>query len=234
MNRFAASVLFCIAAGAASASPQLALPGENFHGDEVPARDGERWLALVVTGGKAKLATATLTVESVNDPVLDGPDDKTGRSVSAPGVAALVFLRGIAALKAGDVPAVVTEATALDPGAPLELRHADATLRIVTRCADSGDENTGIRCDVTLEDGGVAQPLLSTYGMREEGSDRLIFGDAVPAVLFAGDLDNDGRIDLLIDTTDHYNLSRPTLFLSSAAKKGQHVAEVAQQSITGC
>ena len=41
--------------------------------------------------------------------------------------------------------------------------------------------------------------------------------DASPTLLFAGDLDRDGKLDLIFDTTDHYNVRRPTLFLSSQA-----------------
>ena len=51
---------------------------------------------------------------------------------------------------------------------------------------------------------------------------------------FAGDLDGDGKLDLLIDTTHHYNLSEPTLFLSSQAKDGELVHNVASFRTTGC
>lgn len=234
LNRLAASLILGVAAGVAHAAPQLMLPGENFHGEEVPARNGESWLALVVADGKAKLQNATLVVEAVNDPVMDGEDEKTGRSVKAPGIEPLVFLRGMAALKPGDVAVAIAEPTPIDVTRPLELKLGDTVLRIVSRCADAADENGGIRCDVVLDDGTRAQTLFTNYGMREEGTGAITFGEAVPTVQFAGDLDHDGRVDLLIDTTDHYNLSRPTLFLSGAAKPGQQVAEVAQQSITGC
>jgi hypothetical protein len=58
--------------------------------------------------------------------------------------------------------------------------------------------------------------------------------DATPALLFAGDLDRDGVLDLLLDTTDHYNLSRPTLFLSSQAGTGELLREVARFVAVGC
>lgn len=232
MNRFAASFLLCIAAAGVPATPQLALPGESFHGDEVPARDGERWLALVVADGKARLQPVTLEVAAVNDPVLDGPDDKTGRSVAAPGLDARVFLRGMAALEPGDVAVAAADTAALTVGEPLELRLGETMQRLVATCAEAGAAR-GVECTITLEGGGAPQTLFTTYGVRQEDG-RLGFGDAVPSLLFAGDMDRDGRVDLLLDTTDHYNLSRPTLFLSSAAKPGQQVAEVAQQQITGC
>ena len=164
--------------------------------------------------------------------MLDGPDDKTGRSVIAPGLDPRVLLRGIAALKPGEVTVAIAETTSLDPAEPLGLRIGEKALRLVSTCVDAG-AGQGVECKIALEDGSTSQPMFTTYGMRQDDG-TLTFGDAEPKVLFAGDLDRDGRVDLLIDTTDHYNLSRPTLFLSSAAKQGQHVAEVAQQSITGC
>lgn len=232
MNRLAALLLLCAAARAAFAAPQLALPGEAFHGDEVPAHDGETWLALVVADAKPRLQAVKLAVAAVNDPVLDGPGDATGRSVAAPGVDALVFLRGVAALKPGAVAVVVGEQTRLDATRPLELRLGARTLRIVSQCKDAPDGAGGVTCDVALDDGAAAQTLFSTYGMRDGGT--ATFGDGEPSLMFAGDLDRDGRIDLVLDTRDHYNMLRPTLFLSSAAKPGRHVAEVAKQTITGC
>lgn len=232
MNRLTVSLLLCLASGVVAAGPQLVLPGESFHGDEVPARDGERWLALVVAGGKARLQPVALQVTAVNDPLLDGPDDRTGRSVAAPGVDARVFLRGMAALKPGDVAVAVADTVALTVGEPQQLHLGATTWHLTSTCADAGAER-GVECTITLDGGGASQTLFTTYGVRQEDG-RLGFGDAVPSLLFAGDLDRDGRVDLLLDTTDHYNLSRPTLYLSSAAKPGQSVAEVAQQQITGC
>ncbi len=42
--------------------------GDGFHGDEVKANDGERWLGLYVTGSGSSLITSKVTVERVVDP----------------------------------------------------------------------------------------------------------------------------------------------------------------------
>jgi hypothetical protein len=52
--------------------------------------------------------------------------------------------------------------------------------------------------------------------------------------LWAGDLDLDGSLDLLLDTSDHENVTEMRLFLSSAAKHGQLVSEVAKFTRVGC
>jgi len=51
---------------------------------------------------------------------------------------------------------------------------------------------------------------------------------------WAGDLDGDGKLDLILAADHHYNLSTTRLFLSSRAKKGELVQEVAKFSTSGC
>ncbi len=231
MKIIAALLLLTCANGlAAPPAAQLMLTGETFHGDEVPGRDGEVWLALVDDNGKAKLQSTTLKIEAVNDPVGDAPDEKTGRSVAAPGIEPIVLLRGIASLRTGEVAVAVADTQPMSMATPLPIAFGGRTLHLAVRCSDDDD---ALACNVVLSDGATEQVLFDTVAVRSE-SGAVELADAVPSVLFAGDLDRDGRLDLLIDTTDHSNLSRPTLFLSGAAKKGQHVAQIAQQSITGC
>ena len=57
-------------------------------------------------------------------------------------------------------------------------------------------------------------------------------GSGVPQVLFAGDLDRDGKLDLLVSTATHYNVGETTLFLSrpDPAK----LVPVAVARTTGC
>lgn len=234
MKPVAVCLLLCaVAVGTASASPQLALPGEAFHGDEVPARDGETWLALAVRDGKARLQPVKLEVKAVSDPLVDDPDDRSARSVAAPGVEALVFLRGIDALKPGDAGAVLVREQTVSTERPLHLGADAAAPQITVHCARSAGQTEASSCEVSLDDGKTTQVLFRVAGERSEVDGR-VFDDAVATVTFAGDLDHDGRVDLVIDTSDHYNLSRPTLFLSGAAAPGLLVGRVAQQQLTGC
>ena len=234
MKPVALCLLLCaVTVGTASASPQLALPGEAFHGDEVPARDGETWLALAVSDGKARLQSVKLEVTAVSDPLVDDPDDRSARSVAAPGVEALVFLRGIDALKPGEAGAVLAREQTVSTERPLRLGSDAAAPQITVHCAKSAGQTEASSCEVSLGDGKTTQVLFRVAGERSEVDGR-VFDDAVATVTFAGDLDHDGRVDLVIDTSDHYNLSRPTLFLSGAAAPGLLVGRVAQQQLTGC
>ena len=65
--------------------------------------------------------------------------------------------------------------------------------------------------------------------------DQLYTSDEVqPAVFYVGDIDRDGKPDLLYDLSTHYNVSNVTLFLSSKAAAGKLVKQVASWNTTGC
>ncbi len=53
-------------------------------------------------------------------------------------------------------------------------------------------------------------------------------------VLFAGDLDGDGFPDLIIDTINHYNGSRPTLYLSKPARGNDLLKIMGWHVSVGC
>lgn len=58
--------------------------------------------------------------------------------------------------------------------------------------------------------------------------------EGAPHLIWAGDLDRDGKIDLLFDEADREFYSRYTLYLSSAAKDGELVGKVAEWTTSGC
>jgi hypothetical protein len=61
-----------------------------------------------------------------------------------------------------------------------------------------------------------------------------IDNNAPPSVLWAGDLDADGVVDLFADLPTHYAGHHYILFLSSVARAGQLVAEAASLTTVGC
>jgi hypothetical protein len=230
-----------LATSAAASSGYGVQPPGNFHDGEAVARHGERWLALRVHSDGAELLATRVAVKRVHDALVDADGETSGEAVSAIGLDDVtMLLRG-----PGLRPAAVVQGEVVDlpseHGFPTHrLSLGTREYRIATRClADkthTAVEPPTYTCTIDLIDGKRRrQSLMSINAYRESRDARLLLAsDATPHLLFAGDLDRDGRLDLIFDTTDHYNLSRPTLFLSGAAGKGEVVRAVATHDAVGC
>jgi len=214
---------------------ELMLPGD-YHGDEISARDGDTWFALVQDEhGSTLLQPRSVAIEAVNDPVLD---DETGASRKRVGAAhddVLFYLRDLPGAASGTV------ATAYSAnGDPLSLAGLDHAFHLFGQGAGrlwmSCSEGNDVReCALQLSRGSRDQVLGTWSASTAAGESQLMLGsDAWPHLRWAGDVDRDGQLDLLIDMTDHYNVSAPTLFLSSQAKDGELVGAAAVLRSVGC
>ncbi|HLL22365.1 MAG TPA: hypothetical protein VK427_09550, partial [Kofleriaceae bacterium] len=56
--------------------------------------------------------------------------------------------------------------------------------------------------------------------------------DGIPELLWAGDLDRDGAMDLLLDVTPKYSFQLYRLYLSSAATEGPFAAVAESMYVT--
>ncbi|PAP76785.1 hypothetical protein [Rubrivirga marina] len=208
-----------------------------YHGAEAPARDGETWQAVDTTGPGAELRSVQLRVEAARDEVID-PDTGpfTGRRVTTPasvvdefgGVedpSTLFVRREAGPLPNGPVSVVAdSETTYLrESGAyPLSLDGATYTLTVV---ADSSEGGFIRQWQISLTTpNGSTQPVTRVPN-RDGGHPRL---------LWAGDLDSDGRLDLVLDESWHYNVTVTTLYVSSEASPGVVLRRVARHETTGC
>jgi hypothetical protein len=225
------SVLMLALTGAHALQP----PG-TFHDGEAVARHGERWLALRVHEGDARLDSTRLRVKRVFDVIADAEGEATGQDIQSDIGDVLTYLRG-PGLHAGKVVAAVVEDQS-DAGLIAQtLSLGNRRYRIATRC--EADKTTAgvFACGVDLVEGERRQRLveMSAQSFDNSGDGRLQLGDdASPHVVFAGDLDRDGRLDLIFDTSNHYNLSHPVLFLSGAAEGDELLHAVAEHDAVGC
>jgi len=229
---------------AVSATGHAIQPPGQFHGDETVALDGEAWLALRVDMDEALLVPATVHVTRVEDPLHDAPGERSGRAVSsAPADDAIrMFLRG-PALVAGLVEQARVDMTDGDGRHRFEraLAFRDSRYRLRSECTPRGGTPVAgqwqFDCRIVLRETGSRheQVLVRMDGYATGPGEHAWLGDdAAPELLFAGDLDRDGELDLLFDTTDHYNVARPALFLSSHAGPGELLREVARHEASGC
>jgi hypothetical protein len=194
-----------------------------FHGDEVSAGSGEVWLGLYSMPDGYALIPSRITVETVYDPFVDNAGEKTGKVVSVEGrVRPLFLIKGLDAPERESIKTLSAEQTILSPGKSLNLRLDDKNESHLTAYGEGDIGPNGFTSlenySIELSKGQISQELLaydSTNG-------------AIPSLLWAGDLDGDGQLDLLINATPHYAVySAPMLFLSSMAKDGNLVKKVA-------
>lgn len=206
---------------------QLLETGE-FHGDEVGARTGERWLGLFPVADGFVLLPTTLSVDAVVDAVVDGDDTqkKSGKKVMVHRDSDPVFLvKGAAMLRPGPVVTIFRERKSLGNAATidLELKGKQYQLKVISQDPQPKDfllQNTKL----VLTLGRTSQTLIS---LKEHT-------DAGWFLFWAGDIDRDGKLDLYLDLSNHYNVSRRVLLLSSQAGKEKLVKELARFETVGC
>ncbi len=212
---------------------QLLETGE-FHGEEVSAKTGERWLGVHVSEQGSLLLPYRLTVKAVHDPII-GEDDsqKTGKAVSVDLPLEPVFLVRAPMLSEGPIKTTFNQPLNYEKGFerfdPISLRLGETEYVL----KGTGGENP-VKCrdhsfpknaKLVLVSGKVEQVL---YSLDDCGNDPNWY------LLWAGDLDRDGKLDLYASVNQHYNVSERRLFLSSQAKKGELVKEVAEFVTSGC
>ena len=201
-----------------------------FHGDEVSAKSGEIWLGLYPTPDGHALIPSRITVETVYDPFVDNAGEQTGKVVSVEEQTPPLFLiKGLSTSERESIKILSDTQTILSPGKSLNLRLDDENESYLTVYGEGDVGPNGFTSlenySLELSNGQLSQELLA-YGSTN---------GAIPTLLWAGDLDGDGQLDLLINATPHYTVySAPMLFLSSMAQGGNLVQKVAIFIATGC
>jgi hypothetical protein len=202
--------------------------GDNYY-DAPPAviREQTAWLGLFIKDGKSdqKARESRLEVTRVRFVPRKEPGTRVYRLVTAPPGAALL-LSGVPRLSAGEV---ITVSQGIDLGAGK--REAEFWLgsRRYKLRLDSKEPNY---CDavIILTQGGRSQKLFDAAGPGTTNDPALVVSCDEPhfTVHWAGDLDRDGRLDMLVTFSHKYSYHPRQLFLSSGAPPGELVAEVAR------
>ncbi len=208
--------------------------GEGFHGDEIEAKSGETWLGLFREGNSFSLRSTKIKVNQVHDDIVDKkPRQKTGKSVSVAGKNQPIFLmKNAGFLKQGKVKSLLysdvdqySDETNISnvTRKTFNLNNVNYNLFVTTDNSEKGDylDETS---KLILSDGKTEQIIYSQERCSDCGW----------GVYWVGDLDGDGKLDLYLDLSDHYNVTGKCLFLSSQAEKGELVKEVARFRTVGC
>lgn len=197
--------------------------GEGFHGDEIEAKSGETWLGLFKENDDYCLRSTKIKIRRVRDGVIDEIGEKTGKSVRVNGKHIPIFLvKNAELLKAGKIKTVFynssdEDSTSLQNGfvRNYEINNYKYILRV------EGEVNSS---KLTLESGSKKQILFSLDRMR----------DATWNLIWVGDLDGDGKLDIYADLPTFYNFSERRLFLSSQPENDKLIKQVAVFHTSGC
>lgn len=202
-----------VAAQQASPGPWLLLTPGQFHAGEAPAQADGAYLALRLDG-EPRLEPGQYRSEAVYDSVLDAEGQATGVQLSLVPEAAVLLLAG-EQLRAGALTAA--ELTADHEQQPLPaFRFAGVDYRFEV----NPPELWLRRAD------GVASVLAELSVSGPDGEDSA-------SLRWAGDLDRDGRPDLIVDYSG-YNRSGVCVYLSSLAADSALLAAYACHGGVGC
>jgi hypothetical protein len=223
---------------AAAAETTLILKeGGPFHGEEIKASGGSGWFGLYKTNDGFELRKVALNIFKVHDPVIDTlADQKSGKLISVVPKSKqkniiLIKPQSSVVLNEGKVKGTLFDSGAvIYPGQSRVIKLDQNLYSLVA---------TGV---AALERGSY-EPVIKNYSLQLffKQLSQLLFSekeklghDGSPQVIWAGDLDRDGKLDLLLNLTKHYNTSHLVLMLSSWKKEGQLLETVAELLTTGC
>ena len=230
-NRIILSVLvlaiFSFSVSAQKNKIRIIETGE-FHGDEITAETGEMWLGLYTQSENYSLLPSVLTVEKVHDMIVDARDEKTGKSVKILGQTKPIFLiKGDGFVQSRTVKTVFDDEKPIGNNFDETFQFQGKNYRLYVETQNPQNAKSEMVDDTSklvLSDGKTKQIIYS----------QKFCDDCGWSLRWAGDLDDDGKLDFYADLSNHYNASHRRLFLSSKAGNNELVKEVAEFVTVGC
>ncbi|QKE62519.1 hypothetical protein HNE05_03805 [Aquipseudomonas campi] len=217
----AVTLLICASSGAQATEKiwPLLLPGQ-YHVDEAPTQPGHGWLALTARNAVWHLEPTHLQANRVYDPVLD-PDEqsKTGIELTSADSTAIAYLR-----LPGLVPGQLTTARLLRGELEQPITDESPSPRLLF----GGREYDFVRAGETISlRSGTQSSVLEGLVAGDVNSDNGV------SLRWAGDLDGDGELDLLMSYT-RYNQSGACLFLTQGTPDKVLIRPTACHGGVGC
>lgn len=220
-----------------AASVELLIPA-LLHGDEVRSEAGSDWWGLYTTGNTSELKRVTVSITPANDPIMDDEGEATGKQVSAnTAEVPLILFKSLPEAKEGPLKTASLGLNLPFPGQMISFNVGQDDEHVAGHLAaygtaipsDAGPQINNYR--ITFHHGGFSHgesPGQTIFELE------VVDPDSYLRVIWAGDLDGDNKLDLLLDLTTHYNLTIPTLFLSTKAGPGEFVGLAGQVTFSGC
>lgn len=208
---------------------------ETFHSDEIDENfDKKVWFGLFKSNNEYSLSETKVFFNRVNDPVLDENDeDKTGWEVSASVKdTCVVLIEKLPYFIDGKISNVkIPENIYPEENFKFSYKGIEYTLFATgKKKKEQSDADWIVVSNYKLYLSAVIDGKKKTELLVSKKD----FDDQMIQIMFAGDLDDDNKLDLIINTASHYNVSSPTLYLSKPAEKGRIIKPVGIFTTVGC
>lgn len=214
---------------------------------QVKAKSGEEWFGVIKAGDSSTLVKGELKIERI---IEEGESDEESR-------VRMHFKTVEKTFTWSDegAPRFLVRGKSLKPG-QLETRAASSSqeesrplwLGLTHSFQPLKPWNAAIRepwlrlyATGSISESGDPQDLITTYCLHlalAEKSQKLICNPALatqpPTLVWAGDLDRDGKLDLVVDASGHEASTLLNLFISSSVKRDEIVKLVSSFQSSGC
>lgn len=208
----------------------------TFHSDEVwESADKEKWFGLFKSNTGFYLQETKLKTKRVYDPILDEKEsDKTGWEIQTINKdTSIILIEPSIFLKPHKVQQATLSKEQVFPGDTLRINYLGVDYKIYATGSKKKVQNDPVWFDVWN------YKLYLTATIKGQKQTSLLvsqpnFDDQMINLIFAGDIDGDGILDLIIDTSRHYNTTSPTIYLSRPADNGEVVKPIGGHTSVGC
>ncbi|MCS3798799.1 hypothetical protein [Niastella sp. OAS944] len=216
--------------------PATILTTGQFHEDEVSREDaGRNWYGIFQNKDGYYIDTTHITTKRVEDPVAEDEAGKpTGWEVKTTNTdTSLLLFAGVNGIKKHQIKPVSLSKNIVWPGESVTYTNNGITYTLYAtgnkRKERPNDEYyivTSYRLFIkaTINGSEHTQLLVSCRS----------FDDVMVEVLFTGDIDGDNIPDLIINTSHHYNVEAPALYLSKPAGSNEVLKLMGWHVSVGC
>jgi len=208
----------------------------TFHGDEVwENADKEKWFGLFQGKTGFYLAETKLKTKRVNDQIVDeNENENTGWEVQTINKdTSIIIIEASKFLTPHNVQQAILSKEQIFPGDTLRINYLGIDYKIY---ATGGKKK--VQDDPEWFDVWNYKLYLTATIKGQQHTSLLVaqpnFDDQMINLIFAGDIDGDGILDLIIDTSRHYNATSPTIYLSRPANNGEVVKPIGGHTSVGC
>ena len=202
---------------------RLLIPGSPYDGDAA-AVSRQQWFGVYrVRGSRQEVRRAAVRIVRGENGCFDT------KVMTADSVPPLFLVGGVQTLHPGPVDTVFNGHRFLYPGESVSWQLSSGWF-VLRAAGTATPHSTGTSyTNYELQLGSTLDRYATSQVLAH-----LNFGDNTPTIRWAGDIDGDGRLDLLVELSGEGYSDILTLFLSSSARGADHVGEVGRLYLMDC